>query len=292
MDLNLKFKKMKHFMNRFKAFLFVILIGVTFASCTDSDETLDIDDISKNTEEVALSADIDAMSSAIGDFVIEIYESEESSSTGRLVESPVLTLPDCVTVTVVAQQGFRVVTVDFGSEGCLVRGHVLKGQLVFSYTRDVEAQQVLITYSLEDFFYDAKNILGNRTILRERSNVDGNPQFTHNLDFTIIWPNGTQASRSGTKIREWVEGFTSGVFTDNVFEVRGNWTTTFINGNTHAFDVVLPLRREVTCAHFVSGSIDIQRTNFGGLFDYGDGSCDNKATFTFNNGNQVDITLN
>lgn len=36
----------------------------------------------------------------------------------------------------------------------------------------------------------------------------------------------------------------------------------------------------------------MQRANFGGVFDYGDGNCNNQATFTFNNGKVVDITLN
>ena len=43
---------------------------------------------------------------------------------------------------------------------------------------------------------------------------------------------------------------------------------------------------------FVSGAVDVQRTNFGGIFDYGEGDCDNQATFTFNNGETVEITLN
>ncbi|NNC44857.1 MAG: hypothetical protein HKN99_03145, partial [Winogradskyella sp.] len=81
-------------------------------------------------------------------------------------------------------------------------------------------------------------------------------------------------------------------FSDNVFEISGNWTTTFVNGNTHTYEVLTPLRREVICTYFVSGSIDIQRTNFGGVFDYGEGECDNQATFTFNNGNVINITLN
>ncbi len=124
------------------------------------------------------------------------------------------------------------------------------------------------------------------------SNDNGNPQFTHTLDLTVIWPNGAQASREGLRVREWVEGFGSGVFSDNVFEVTGNWTTTFVNGNEHTYTVVTPLRREVICLYFVSGSVDVQRTNFGGTFDYGEGDCDNAATFTFNNGTEVDVTLN
>ncbi|MCB0399204.1 MAG: hypothetical protein KDD26_06185, partial [Winogradskyella sp.] len=90
----------------------------------------------------------------------------------------------------------------------------------------------MINYNLVDFYFDAKNVIASRSILKELSNENGNPQFTHNLSITVIWPNGVQASREGTRIREWVEGFGSGVFSDNVFEITGNWTATFVNGNT------------------------------------------------------------
>ena len=115
---------------------------------------------------------------------------------------------------------------------------------------------------------------------------------TNTTTITVIWPDGATATRNGVKIREWVEGHGSGVWSDNVFEITGNWTTTFVNGNTHSYTVLTPLRREVICFYFVSGSIDVVRTNFSGVFDYGDGSCDNLATFTFADGTVVDITLN
>ena len=270
--------------------LALIVIGFTFNSCSDNEDQTPIENTTEDALELARAAEADAASASVEDMVIEVYELEEASLTGRYSQPQ--TLPDCVTITVVAEQGFREVTIDFGAEGCLVRGHILKGQIAFSYTRDIEAQEILITYDLVDFYFDNKNVLGNRTILRERENDNGNPQFTHTLDLTIIWPNGVQASRSGMKVREWVEGFESGVFSDNVFEVTGNWTTTFVNGNTHTYEVTLPLRREVICTYFVSGAIDVQRTNFGGTFDYGSGDCDNQATFTFNNGTEIPITLN
>ena len=174
----------------------------------------------------------------------------------------------------------------------MVRGHLLKGQIIFDYTRDPEAQQIAINYNLVDFYFDAKTIIASRSILKELSNDNGNPQFTHDLSITVIWPNGLQASREGTRIREWIEGFGSGVFSDNVFEITGDWEATFVNGNTHTYEVIVPLRREVICYYFVSGSFDVQRTNFGGVFDFGDGDCDNQATFTFNNGTEIPITLN
>ena len=126
----------------------------------------------------------------------------------------------------------------------------------------------------------------------ELSNENGNPQFTKTIDITVIWPNGAQASREGQKIREWIEGFGSGNWSDNVFEVSGYWSTTFVNGNTHSYTVGTPLRREAVCYYFVSGTIDVVRTNFSGVFDYGVGECDNMAAFTFANGTTVDIVLN
>ncbi|RKE98345.1 hypothetical protein [Ichthyenterobacterium magnum] len=268
-----------------------IVLGLTFTSCSD-EESVDSDEQSLEISEVELSSEVDAAAIVVGDVIINVYENEESNVEDRNASNTISGLPECVTITVVAQQGFREVTVDFGTEGCMVYNHLLKGQIVFSYTRNPEAQEVLISYALVDFYFDAKNVIGSKTLFKQLSNDNGNPQFTHTLDLTIIWPNGAEASREGLKIREWVEGFQSGIFSDNVFEITGNWTTTFVNGNTHTYDVVIPLRREVICFYFVSGSVDVQRTNFGGTFDYGNGDCDNQATFTFNNGTMIDVTLN
>lgn len=272
-----------------KGIVALLVFGFTFSSCSDDNESVEQPNTAQDTLELARAAEVDAASSSLEDIVVEVFEYDEANPNGRSLPPA---LPECVTITVVAQQVFREVTIDFGTEGCLVRGHVLKGQIIFTYDRDIEAQEILISYNLIDFYLDNKNVLGNRTILLERENDNGNPQFTHNLDLTVIWPNGIQASRSGTKVREWVEGFGSGIFSDNVFEVSGDWTTTFVNGNSHTYEVIIPLRREVICTYFVSGSVDVQRTNFGGVFDYGTGDCDNAATFTFNNGTEIPITLN
>jgi hypothetical protein len=273
-----------------RGMLSLMVLGLTFTSCSeDNDDSSDSQNQIEDTLEVQRSAEIDQVDNILGDLIIDAYEEQEMDDDRSAY---VASIPDCVTITVVAQQGYRQVTLDFGTDGCLVQGHILKGQIVFDYTRDPEAQQISINYNLVDFYFDAKNVIGSRSILKELSNDNGNPQFTHNLSVTVIWPNGVQASREGTRIREWVEGFGSGIFSDNVFEIRGDWTATFVNGNTHTYEVLEPLRREVICAYFVSGTFDVQRTNFGGVFDFGDGECDNMASFTFNNGQEIDIVLN
>ncbi|NNK82814.1 MAG: hypothetical protein HKO92_06800, partial [Flavobacteriaceae bacterium] len=229
-------------------------------------------------------------SEAMDEVSLKVFETQELIETSRM--APDFNLPPCVTVTVVAEQNSREVTIDFGTEGCMINGNLFKGIINLSWNRNPQAQEILITKSFTDFYFNAKNIQGGKTILKQRQNNNGNPQFTKTLDITVVWPNGDTANRTGTKIREWIEGHGSGVWSDNVFEISGNWTTTFVNGNTHSYTVLTPLRREVICYYFVSGTIDVIRTNFSGVFDYGDGECDNLATLTFANGTVVDITLN
>lgn len=275
--------------NLSKVVLVLVVLALTFTGCTESDTT-DVVSQDQGMTEVVQSSEMDEASAALEDFIIEMYENQESAEA-RGFSSSKMTMPDCVTVTVVAELGFREITVDFGLDGCLIRGHLYRGQIVITYERDVDAMQVSLGYVLNDFYFDNKNIIGSNSILKQFENDNGNPQFTHTVDLTVVWPNGAQASREGQKVREWIEGHGSGVFSDNVFEVTGYWNATFVNGNTHNYEVIIPLRREVTCYYFVSGSIDVQRTFFGGVLDYGDGACDNQATFTFNDGTEISVVL-
>lgn len=272
--------------------LMLMVLSIVFTGCSEN-EPIEIDTQTQDIEEVAMSAEVDEASEILDEIAIDAYETQEASENpvGRSTGVETYPLPNCVTVTIVAEQNSREITIDFGEEGCEVRGHVLKGKIHLSYTRDPEAQQRTIAKSFEDFYFNDKNIEGGKTIVRERSNDNGNPQFTKTVDITVTWPDGAEASREGTKIREWVEGHGSGVWSDNVFEVTGNWTTTFRNGNTHSYEVVTPLRREVVCRFFVSGSIDVNKTNRVGTLDFGNGECDNQATFTSEDGTVTEITL-
>ena len=274
-----------------KMLMVLAVFTLTFLGCSNN-EAVEIEEqeLEQDYSEVVLSSEIDEASETMDDIVLDVYEIQEESEFSRT--PPDFHLPNCVTITIVAEQNSRQVAIDFGTEGCLIRGNTLKGKIILSYERNPEAQQILITKTLEDFYFNNKNIIGGKSILKEHSNENGNPQFTKSVDITVIWSNGAEASRTGTKVREWIVGHGSGIFSDNVFEITGNWSSTFRNGNSHSYQVIIPLRREVICYYFVSGSIDVERTNFSGVLDFGEGDCDNQATFTNDNGNVRDIILN
>jgi hypothetical protein len=273
-----------------KGVLALLALGLLFSACTENESTDSVSE-EQELEEVVQSSEMDVISASLEDFIIEIYEDQEDAESRGMISSRT-SFPNCVTVTLEMEQNFRELTVDFADGGCLIRGHLYEGQVVLTYERDPQAHQVSLGYVLNDFYFNHKNVIGSNSILRELSNGNGNPQFTHTVDLTVVWPNGMQASREGQIVREWIEGFDSGIFTDNVFSITGYWNATFVNGGAHSYEIDLPLRREVTCYHFVSGSIEVERTYFGGLLDYGEGACDNLATFTFTDGTEIDIVLN
>lgn len=281
---------MKTFNLTTKAVFALMTFGLLITACTNDETTESVSEEQEVTE-VMQSSEMDVISASLEDIIIEMYEVQEGVESKRGISSK-SSFPDCVTVTLVMEQNYRELTVDFGDDGCVIRDHLYEGQIVITYERNPEAQQVFLGYVLNDFYFDTKNVIGSNSILKELSNDNGNPQFTHTVDLTVVWPNAMQASREGQIIREWIEGFGSGVFNDNVFEITGYWNAAFVNGGAHSYEINLPLRREVTCYYFVSGSIDVERTFFGGTLDYGEGVCDNLATFTFTDETVIDIVLN
>jgi len=206
--------------------------------------------------------------------------------------APNVALASCVSITHTLSGMTKTVVIDFGTSCTLNNGDVVSGIITIVYTKDTAAMSKDIVGTFTNFVYNNKSIVGGKSIHRVRYNSSGNPQSTIIRDFTVTWPNGDTASRQGTKVREWIAGVFSGVWSDNVYLITGNWTNTFKNGNVHTGTVLTPLRRELVCAFFVSGTVDIVRTNYSGVLDFGSGACDNQAVFTSSNGTVHNITLN
>ena len=286
---------MKNLKLNLPALMTMMAVLFITASCS-KDESVDVVQEDLNVEEVAQSLEIDQATAALDDISLSVFEIQEENETTKsaITKGPdgdrFNFLPKCVTVTLVAEQGFREITIDFGDR-CEIRGNTLAGKIIMAYTRNAEERNRSITKTFEGFLFNDKQIEGTKSILRQWPSDGENPVFTKSVDITVTWPDGAEASRQGTRVKEWVEGFRSGVWSDNVFEVTGSWTTTFKNGNTHSVEVLEALRREAVCKFFVSGSMDVNRPNRSGVLDFGDGDCDNKATFTSDDGEVKEITL-
>jgi len=76
-----------------------------------------------------------------------------------------------------------------------------------------------------------------------------------------------------------VQGKGTRTWGDNVFLITGNVTTTFKDGAVFTSKITAPLRREMACRFIVSGIVEISKGDRQGTLDFGDGTCDNMATF-------------
>ena len=128
-------------------------------------------------------------------------------------------------------------TIDFG-EGCeMPNGNFLSGIIYLSYAKDLDAVSNTIALNLENFTFNGVSVEGSSNIVRVRSNENGNPQGTANANFTATWPDGATASFTGTRTREWIEGFGTGFWGDNVFLITGKRTYVSRAGNEFVKEV-------------------------------------------------------
>ncbi|MHA7830409.1 MAG: hypothetical protein ACX93O_04875 [Flagellimonas sp.] len=268
----------------------VLLLTVTSCSKESSgDESLESTAVMSSTE-LKFSDETEMISEEITTIAEDVYAADEISSTSKGDYNSGY-LPDCVSVTVVLTENTKKVTLDFG-EGCeLPTGNTLGGIVYLSYALDMEADSNTIQLTLENFIFNDVAIEGSANIVRVRSNENGNPQGTANATFAATWPSGETASFTGTRTREWIEGFGTGFWGDNVFLITGKRIYTSRAGNEFIKEVTTPLRRELSCRFIVSGVLDITRLGNTVSLDFGDGSCDAKGTLTYSDGTEEEIFL-
>lgn len=267
----------------------LLLAVVVLASCDNED--LNFDDNEVISEEQVNSMDeVDLISEEVNGVVEDIYAADEIATLSRSNYTSDY-LPDCVTITRVVTDTTKELTIEFADNCELRNGNVVSGTIYLSYTKDMEAMSKILTFSLENFVFNGVNVEGNSSITRLRSNENGNPQSVAEARFGATWPNGDAASFSGTKTREWIEGYGSGTWGDNVFLITGNATYTNRLGNTWKRTVITPLRRELACRFLVSGILEISRNGNAAMLDFGDGRCDNKAILTYPDGTTKEINL-
>ena len=202
----------------------------------------------------------------------------------------------CFTVTVTPlQPGVfpKTVVLDFGT-GCLGHdGRTRKGKITTVYTGRLSVPGSEATTTFTNFYVDSIKVEG--------THIAKNTSTSNNRSFTLKVIAGKLSKPSGNytewnKLKTWVQTEGNGTpnfLLDDVFSITGNangtvkfgtnmmqWTTT----------ITSPIIRKYTCRWPVSGTVEMTRNSRTSTLDYGNGTCDNKATLTIN-GNVRIITL-
>ena len=269
----------------------MLMATLLFVSC-EKDESPEIIEEEQTFEVADLQAsdESELISEEILNIGEDVYATDEIALTSK-GDYRSDYLPDCVTITTVVTSTTREKTIDFG-EGCeLPNGNILSGIIYLSYEKDMELATKTLALSLENFTFNGVAVEGSASILRMRSNESGNPQSDANASFSGTWPDGSTASFTGNRTREWIEGFGTGFWGDNIFLISGKGTFTGKMGNVFVKETITPLRRELACRFIVSGVLQISRNDLTASLDFGDGSCDAKGILTYPDGETKEIFL-
>ncbi|MCK5443609.1 MAG: hypothetical protein KAJ23_17120 [Maribacter sp.] len=273
------------------SFTGLLLVTTMFLVSCDKNDSQDMSEEDAITvAELKISDESDLISEDIISIGEEVYATDEIMVTSK---SNYVSdyLPDCVTITTVVTSTSREKTIDFG-DGCeLPNGNVLSGIIFLSYSKDMDMAKKTINLSLDNFTFNGVAIEGSASIVRTRSNENGNPQSDAEAGFNGIWPDGASASFTANRTREWIEGYSSGFWGDNVFLISGKGTYTGKLGNVFMKETIVPLRRELSCRFIVSGILEISRNDATASLDFGDGTCDSKGILIHPNGESEEIFL-
>ncbi len=268
-----------------------LLMAILVLVSCDKDDSQDISEEGTITvAELKVSDETDLIAEDVINIGEEVYATDEITVTSKANYISDF-LPDCVTITTVVTSTSKEKTIDFG-EGCeLPNGNVLSGIIYLSYLKDMDLATKTLSMSLENFTFNGVAVEGSASVVRTRSNDSGNPQSDAEASFSGNWPDGTSANFTANRTREWIEGYGSGYWADNVFLISGKGTYTGKMGNVFMKETIVPLRRELSCRFIVSGILEISRNGATASLDFGDGTCDAKGILTYPNGEHEEIFL-
>ena len=267
-----------------------------FISCDSTNDGND-NNPTLTAKDIAVNSKIDV---AIDDvvYIVEDQYTAQQSISNRSSTASKSILPTCATFTTVLVDGTWTRTIDFGSAGCtLPNGNVLKGKIIISFSNDFTSKSRTLSYRFVDFYHNGKLLQGNKSITYESKSTEllatEHPVMTFTVDMKITFDDGKVYSRTGTTVKETVEGNETPLnWEDNVFLVTGNSATSLANGDTVTTVITTPLRYITSCKlpFPVSGIVSITKNTSVGTLDFGDGKCDNLATLTID-GVTKDIIL-
>ena len=265
-------------MKRKNFYLFAILtlaFAISFTSCK-KDEKAQTD--TSSTLKEALAESIFDNVSNISDEAYSFKSNSFKSTTWRRMY-----LSDCATVSLDTNAFPRTFTIDFGTENCLCNdGRYRRGKILVTFTGRYFQEGTVITHEFEDYYVNDNKIEGTKVVTNMGENADGFVYFDIQVVGVVYLAlDGGTVSWNSSRTRVWVEGSDTFTRWDDVYEISGMADGIRVDGTTWEREIIIPLRKELGCRHFVSGSIEIRPEGESiRLLDYGDGECDNIATLT------------
>ena len=262
-------------------------LAISFTSCKKSSTSIS-DDGNISTKE-ALAQNIYDNVSNIADEAYDLKTTNLKSTDGwgRLF------LGDCVNVSLDTIGFPRTLTIDFGEENCLCAdGNYRRGKILVNFTGCYRLEGTTITHTFDEYYVNDNKVDGSRVVTNMGLNENNKMYFDIQVNGIIYLTNDEGSfSWNSSRTRVWEEGQSTGRRFDDVYLISGSSQGINADGSTWEVEIINPLRKEISCRHIVSGTMEIRpEGDYVKLIDFGNGECDNLATVIVN-GETYTITL-
>jgi hypothetical protein len=281
--------------------LFQLLISfIAFSlvvSCSkDEVETLSQD----NLELVVAKSEADFMTESDMSLGNELSVRNGVFSNSQPANPIASNMPSCAVVTVL-EGGLTgstfvfpfKVEIDFGNGCTNANGTTRKGKITVEFSNFLMINGSTMTIVRgDDYFINLRKIEGTITYTNITTNI-ATPSWTRVVtNGKVTRPNGQVFTHTGNRTVVLAVGANTPALNDNIHHITaGNHSVTKPNGTTLNATIQQTLIKPYACQHIVSGQLNLQGGVLNGVLDYGDGTCDNQATYTHVNGSVYNISL-
>lgn len=256
--------------------LVLILFAISLLAnpgCKKEEETISPETLS-NIDDQILSSDLmdDVLDEV--EYTLDIFWGELKAG-----------FDDCRTVTVEPADRVtwpKIITIDFGTDGCLVRDSVVKkGKIIINQSAPQFGPAWTKIITFENYYVNDNQVQGTNTTTYSREGAK--PTWTSTITGgQVTTPGGMIRTREAVHIRVQTQGTdTPLIRLDNAFLITGNAAGTRRDGKTFSWVITEPLAISNDCRWVRKG---IKVLTLEGQSDitlnYGEGECNNIATIS------------
>jgi hypothetical protein len=197
-------------------------------------------------------------------------------------------IDSCVTVSVSSSTYHREIIIEF-LKGCSNHRHDKSSKIIINLSDTITNEGAVQTIEYQDFYIDSIKIDLNATLKNLGKNDSGNWVIEKEYVMTITKGDNV-AVRQNKETQDWISGFETAERSDNIFYLSGSGSIVLNDTAAYSKNITTPLLYDASCEFITSGVVELTRKGNVTIIDYGNGTCDDKATVT-TNGTTEEINL-
>ncbi|OFX44635.1 MAG: hypothetical protein A2046_01260 [Bacteroidetes bacterium GWA2_30_7] len=210
--------------------------------------------------------------SIYNDVITDVIVACDTNNTNK-ISCPTITFSSGLTYP-------KTLTIDFGT-ACIVNNHSYSGSVSASLTGKIRDLGTVVSISFTTFKVDTITVEGTVSLsVTDFNTLNTQVTFIDSIkNGKLTFPSGTISLNTNQTVK-WTL-YTVTDYTDDIFEIStGNTSATNMEGKTFTSEILDTVVIKASCMEPVDGKMKIISSdyNFPATIDFGDGTCDNKAT--------------